>query len=187
MGRKQTIDRGALLDAADRVVLREGTTGLTIDAIAAEAGISKGGVLYAFGTKDGVIRAMFERSTAAYDEHAAAARERHADTPEKPALVHVEATRAEEAANTARAMALLAGLARAPGYREEIRSMYRDIFAPCLQAATTKERRGRIAMLAAEGLFMLRGFGLLDVSDQQWDEIFDDIRTVVFSSPVDPS
>lgn len=97
--------------------------------------------------------------------------------------MHVEATRAEEAANTVRAMALLAGLARTPGYRDQLRSMYQSIFAPCLEATTPEERRGRIAMLAAEGLFMLRGFGLLDVSDDQWNEIFDDIRARVVSGP----
>ncbi len=51
MGRKQTIDRSALLDAAERVVLRDGAGQLTMDAVAAEAGVSKGGVLYAFPSK----------------------------------------------------------------------------------------------------------------------------------------
>ena len=37
--------RGALLDAAEAVVARQGVANLTFDAVAAEAGMSKGGLL----------------------------------------------------------------------------------------------------------------------------------------------
>jgi hypothetical protein len=40
-----------ILDAAERVVLRDGVTHLTLDAVAAETGISKGGLLYHFPSK----------------------------------------------------------------------------------------------------------------------------------------
>ncbi|UXN74347.1 TetR/AcrR family transcriptional regulator [Devosia sp. A8/3-2] len=68
MGRRQTIDRGTILDAAEHVVLHDGAAHLTIDAVAAEAGVSKGGVLYAYASKDILIDAMLERVVAAYDE-----------------------------------------------------------------------------------------------------------------------
>lgn len=51
MGRRRTIDRDQLLDAAEAVIAREGAAGLTIDAVAKEMGITKGGVQYCFGTK----------------------------------------------------------------------------------------------------------------------------------------
>lgn len=178
MGRKQTIDRNALLDAADRIIQRDGTSGLTIDAIAAEAGVSKGGVLYAFGTKDAVIEAMFERSYAQYERRAEALRERYAGERWSRALVHVEATQAESPADAARAMSLLAGMVRANEHREEIRRVYGGIFDR-LPGDSEQDRLARIAMLAAEGMFMLRGFGLLDVPGAQWDEIFRDIRALV--------
>ena len=41
MGRRRTIDRNAILQAAERVVHRSGAARLTLDAVAAEAGISK--------------------------------------------------------------------------------------------------------------------------------------------------
>ncbi len=61
MGRRRTIDRDQLLDAAEAVISREGAAGLTIDAVAKEMGITKGGVQYCFGTKDALIDAIFER------------------------------------------------------------------------------------------------------------------------------
>jgi AcrR family transcriptional regulator len=50
-----------ILDAAERVVLRDGGGHLTIDAVAHEASLSKGGVLYNFATKDDLIRGMISR------------------------------------------------------------------------------------------------------------------------------
>src|SRR5690606_31627342 len=55
-GRPRTIDRDKVLDAAEAVVMRAGAAGLTIDAVAREAGITKGGVQYAFGSKENLIR-----------------------------------------------------------------------------------------------------------------------------------
>lgn len=50
-----------ILDAAERVVSRCGAAHLTLDAVAHEAALSKGGVLYHFAAKEDLIRAMVER------------------------------------------------------------------------------------------------------------------------------
>jgi AcrR family transcriptional regulator len=47
--------RAALLDAAIEVIRRDGAGALTLDAVAAEAGVSKGGVLYHFKSKRALI------------------------------------------------------------------------------------------------------------------------------------
>lgn len=49
-----------LLDAAIRVVSRDGMGALTLDAVAREAGVSKGGLTHHFATKDALITAMLE-------------------------------------------------------------------------------------------------------------------------------
>jgi AcrR family transcriptional regulator len=53
--------RAALLDAAISVIRRDGAHRLTLDAVAAEAGVSKGGVLYHFATKRALIEGLIER------------------------------------------------------------------------------------------------------------------------------
>lgn len=53
-----TYARPGILRAANRLVQREGVARLTIDAVAREAGLSKGGVLYHFPSKDALIAAM---------------------------------------------------------------------------------------------------------------------------------
>jgi len=53
--------RERLLDAAVAVVRREGAQALTLDAVAAEAGVSKGGLLYHFRSKRDLLDALVER------------------------------------------------------------------------------------------------------------------------------
>lgn len=50
-----------LLDAAETVAHNRGMQGLTLDAVAAEAEVSKGGLLYHFPSKDALIQAMVKR------------------------------------------------------------------------------------------------------------------------------
>ena len=51
-----------LLKAAEAVIIQQGIAKLTIDAVAAEAGMSKGGLLHHFRTKDNLIEALVKRS-----------------------------------------------------------------------------------------------------------------------------
>ncbi len=47
-----------ILQAAESLIRREGASRLTIDAVAAEAGLSKGGVLHHFASKESLIAGM---------------------------------------------------------------------------------------------------------------------------------
>ncbi|MGQ3294545.1 MAG: TetR/AcrR family transcriptional regulator, partial [Shinella sp.] len=60
-GRPRSIDRDKVLDAAESIVVESGAAGLSFEAVARAAGITKGGVQYCFGTKENLIRAMIER------------------------------------------------------------------------------------------------------------------------------
>lgn len=53
--------RTRILDAAEAVVIARGVAGLTLEGAAREAGVSKGGLLYHFATKDALVSAMLDR------------------------------------------------------------------------------------------------------------------------------
>jgi len=57
-----------LLDAAEGIVLESGARHLTLDAVAARAGVSKGGLLYHFPTKEALLKGMLERLRKNMDE-----------------------------------------------------------------------------------------------------------------------
>ena len=64
--------RERLLDAAERLVLEMGGGHLTLDAVAKFAGVSKGGLLYHFPSKDALVEAMVERHMSAIEAQVAA-------------------------------------------------------------------------------------------------------------------
>ena len=51
----------ALVDAAERVLVRDGLGGVTVRAVAAEAGVAPMGVYNRFGSKDGLVAAVLAR------------------------------------------------------------------------------------------------------------------------------
>lgn len=53
--------RDRLLDAAEALARATGAANLTLDAVAQSAGVSKGGLLYHFPSKDALLAAMLER------------------------------------------------------------------------------------------------------------------------------
>ena len=65
--------REALLDAAIAVIRRDGAQKLTLDAVAAESGVSKGGVLYHFATKRALVDGLLERWLDDFDRRLEAA------------------------------------------------------------------------------------------------------------------
>ncbi len=79
MARHARNAREAILDAAEDVVVELGARHLTLDAVAARAGISRGGFLYHFPGKVALLEAMLERHIARFSE---ALEKRRANLPD---------------------------------------------------------------------------------------------------------
>ena len=65
--------RDRLLDATAALLIEAGPAGVTLDAVAARAGASKGGLLYHFASKSALYSALCAREVAAFDAQMAAA------------------------------------------------------------------------------------------------------------------
>jgi len=169
MARPKSIDKTAILAAAEELITEIGGMHFTMDMVAARAGISKGGLTYTYRTKDALIEDMLRRELTRF----VAQRE----TLEKGALpldrleAHVEASAGQKHLFQTRAAHLMSALSNAPGHLEYVRSFYREAF-DWADPATQEGRRARHAFLAIEGLFLLRGLGLMQVSDSEWDDVF---------------
>ncbi|KAB8333173.1 TetR/AcrR family transcriptional regulator [Scytonema tolypothrichoides VB-61278] len=59
--KSRSATREALVRAASQVVINKGVEALTLDAVAQQAGISKGGLLYHFPNKDALMGGMVEQ------------------------------------------------------------------------------------------------------------------------------
>jgi AcrR family transcriptional regulator len=108
--------RDQLLDAAETVAVREGVSRLTFDAVAAEAGVSKGGLLHYFTNKDQLIEGMVRRAADGWRTHFKSAYE---SVPPGPGRM-------------VRGM-LLSCFTDAQAWTEELRRSYSSVFAALAQ------------------------------------------------------
>ncbi|MFI8416970.1 TetR family transcriptional regulator [Serratia sp. NPDC078593] len=180
MGRQRSIDRDRVLDVAEEIVASQGAAGLTIDSVAKAMGISKGGVQYCFGSKDALIDAMYDRWGKAYDEvfNQIAGQD---PSPLTTVRAHSQATRSSDQASSAKAAGLMAALIQTPEHLTSTRKWYRERIER-LDLTTEEGRRARLAFLATEGAFMLRFFGLMDIEQQEWESIFDDMQHYILDA-----
>ncbi|OOG56382.1 TetR/AcrR family transcriptional regulator [Rhodanobacter sp. C03] len=178
MTRKKEIDPDRILDAAEAVILESGGRSFTLDAVAHRAGISKGGLVYTFATKDDLVCAALTRETARF----LAAVERRLPSavvgPFDMVLAHIEAALDNDDASTRTAAFLTTALVHAPEMMEPARAYYRTLLKPLLSKPS--ESQGVLgALLAVEGVFLLRGLGLAEVSAKEFRSVLLHARDTV--------
>ena len=161
LGRKRAIPDAELLDAAESVVRRDGAARLTLDAVAAEAGISKSSVLYAVGSKRGLIRAIIERRIDEWHGRCAVLEAALADRPNRTveAVLEMIAEPLPQADRSV-AVSLSAAVFTDETVREPIQRDVADRFARVARDAPAPTG-ATCAMLAIEGLLSLERFDLL--------------------------
>jgi AcrR family transcriptional regulator len=164
--RRKEIDRDRILDAAESVILDSGGRSFTLDAVAERAGISKGGLVYSFATKDGLVRAALEREIARFQEAVDRRLDGKPVEPFELVLAHIEEALDEDDAATRKAAFLVTALVHAPDMMEPARCYYRALLDPLL-AEPGEAHEVRNALLAVEGVFLLRGLGFVEVSTEE--------------------
>jgi AcrR family transcriptional regulator len=165
-----TSTRDRILDAAESIVIRDGVSRLTLDAAAAEATLSKGGVLYHFGTRDALVSAMVERLVAAFD--ADLVEEIEADNSSvdtttsadgRYVRAYVRATirpvlTAEDLRRERAGAAVLAAMACEPHLLEPLRRAF-DRWQERLADDGVDPVKATVARLAADGIWLVELFG----------------------------
>lgn len=177
MSRRRTIDPDHILDTVEIVIQEIGAQRFTLDAVAARAGVSKGGLVYNFGTKDDLIAAAMAREMARFNE---AARRHEADqTPRGRQLAYArEVLLRTDGKSTRRAASLLTALIHAPGMLGPVHDYYRKLFED-FEPNTAPGKRIRLAILAIESVFWLRGAGLAEAPTEVWRDILHDAHDMI--------
>ncbi|HJR74414.1 MAG TPA: TetR/AcrR family transcriptional regulator [Luteimonas sp.] len=157
----------ALLDAAVAVVGRQGIANLTLEAVAAEAGMSKGGLLHHFPSKDRLVEALVLRTAENSRRYYLQAYER---TPEGPGrmvralldhcLSDAEGWTEELQRNSS---AVFAALAQNPKLIEPMRAVYSDL-QRCAGDDGLPPGVGEAMIAAIDGLWLYWVLGLVDVN-----------------------
>lgn len=164
---KETV-RSRLLRAAEELTHVNGAGNMSLDAVAARAGVSKGGLLYHFPTKAKLLEALVERFIEQFEAELAA-RIGSGQSGNVGAAV-VEMFVQERSFGRPPPSGLLAALAENPEFIEPIRKQHTALLER-IQSSARDRTDATIAYLALQGI---RSNALFDFQHLP-EAIFDDV------------
>jgi AcrR family transcriptional regulator len=153
---RRATTRHRLLEAAAAVTRRDGPRALPLEAVAAEAGVSKGRLLYHFPTKDALVEALIEDWLDRFEAEVEAGA---GDGGWARAYAHAAAAGPRSTAERATDVALVAAVASGPKALETVRSRYAR-WQKRVIADAADPVDATIARLAADGLWIADLLGL---------------------------
>lgn len=183
MGRKRIIDQQKILDAAQAVVARDGAARLTLDAVALEAGISKGAVVYDYRSKQALLQAMVGRAVETDNAFNRAAAEPYKDGGSEIIRGRIAAA-AQPFPEPFRLIALniCAALAQDEQLRQAIQANQKAVIAD-IARTSTQPRGALLAYLALEGLKLLETLDYHRWPDEERTRLLSEMAWLVDQQP----
>lgn len=171
--------RERILEAAERVVTDVGPARLTLDLVAQEAGVSKGGLLYHFPSKESLLIALANRYVQSMQDCIAAAKTGIAANDEaceiKACIVGM-LSRSER--SKAMGAALLAAAANDLGLLEVIREHIARHTERLSQSAGENFARAAVVSLAIDGLKMRESLRISAFDAAQREQIVNELLKI---------
>ena len=165
--------RKAALAAALTIIARDGPGRLTLDAIVQESGLSKGGLMHQFRSKEAVLKALLEQQLTHFDDFTRDFRSKLGAASAQPELATQIATSREIVAQQySVAQAMLAALASDPSLLVEAR----DLDAARVKAIKKEAADSELAVLrwaTARGLALLAMLRLCPIPETEVERLFE--------------
>ncbi|MEW5248792.1 TetR/AcrR family transcriptional regulator [Microbulbifer sp. 2201CG32-9] len=154
------VDKEAIIRAAEDVVRENGARKLTLDAVANRCGLSKGGLLHHYGSKQALLQAMLQSVVARESELANA----YLDCNDQPGGLLVSRIQTlfammEEPAGLPRS--LIAAVAEDPALLEPIKNQEERIRNKVCDDSSDPEM-ALLLLCAARGIFFGRVLGVVE-------------------------
>ena len=171
--------RERILNAAEARLLAAGPTAMVLDAIAADAGMSKGGLLYHFASKEALVAGLCERMLQRFDEELESLVEAEGGGPGAWSRAYLASTVTDEgkpADNSAQLMAgVLATLGRDSAHLEMVREHFTR-WHQRLENDGLDRSTATIVRLAADGLWLSALLGLQRLDSEHGRETLRALR-----------
>lgn len=182
---KRTRDAAAtrerILLAAEDIVLTDGVATLTLENAAERAGVSKGGVLYHFGTRSDLISAMVQRTAERFDAGIEDHRRDHPDCTYPQAYI-AECLAPPVDEHEQRMERVGASLIAAVAAQGDLSRPLREAFAGWqsrIEDDAEDAVVATVARLAADGLWLCELFGIDALGPELRARVEDELHRMV--------
>ncbi|QBJ94829.1 TetR/AcrR family transcriptional regulator [Rhodococcus sp. ABRD24] len=151
--------RDRILDALERLLLDVGLAQVTLEAVAAAAGVSKGGLLYHFPSKEALFASMVRRLGDRSDRQLADAVARGSSVSE----IYLQYPDANSADEIALYRSMLAAMRSADGQHDEVQQAVGDVMRSWddgLLSEIDDPVQAEIVRLVGDGIYLAALLGL---------------------------
>lgn len=164
-----------ILEAARAIAAREGAGKITIEAVAKEAGLSKGGVLYNYPTKKALLSGLLDQMLSVHRDMLDTLPEQ---LPSRILRWHLETIIRSEDVDDDLSMAILAAAASDPQLLDPLRAELTGDLERVL-SDTNDPAAAMIAIMAIQGLRFQRLLRLPDGGAEIKERVIERLRTMI--------
>ncbi|MCX8023508.1 MAG: TetR/AcrR family transcriptional regulator [Syntrophorhabdaceae bacterium] len=167
-----------IVDAAESVVIELGAARLTLDAVAEKAGVSKGGLLHHFPTKDALLEAMIRKHIR---EREGKMEEMYSRLPEgatRRLKAYVLSGADHEQISKHIGTSLLAALAHNPKLAEPVKEAIKRTYSELFKTGINFEK-ALVLCLAVDGLLFHEVLSISPLDEDEKKRVISEILRII--------
>jgi len=169
--------RDRILEAAERVITEVGAARLTLDGVAQAAGVSKGGLLYHFPSKESLLVALAQRYVETWDHCIGEAKGSLGEGDSRDLKACILGVLGDDPRSKAMGAVLLATAANDLGLLEVIRIRMAEHTAE-IEATSADFARAAIVSLAVDGLKMRESLRISPFTPAQREQVVNELLKI---------
>lgn len=167
MSKEKPGARDRILHAAEELAWESGPGGMSLDAVARRAGVSKGGLLYHFPSKARLLEALVEDFVREFDAELSAREQAAKGAPDSIARAYLEMFAQEHKCRRPPPSGLLAAMVEGEKFLDPVRRFQR-VFLDRMKAGASDPATAIVVYLAIQGI---KSMDLLTIDTLDKDEI----------------
>lgn len=167
-----------IIDAAETVVIEAGASHMTLDAVAAKAGVSKGGLLHHFPNKVSLLVAMVEHQITLHQNARKKVLKSMPKGPSRELKSFIIAAQNRNPMHDRLGASLSAAVSHDPRLNEPLRKVIRESYMRFSESDMGFEKAAIIA-LAVDGMRLQEMLSISPFDQEQRSMIFDELLRLV--------
>lgn len=159
-----------IMDAAEDIAVKRGSTHITFDELVKQTGLSKGGILYHFPSKKILLKAMVQRMVLSFEHKRDRLASKVGPGEMSNAQTYILASFARPEKDTKSSSALMAAAANDPELLSAVREHYARNFQET-RSTPNKSALANLLYLAVDGLWLLDSLQLCPLDKTERDDL----------------